>query len=550
MFEIYQRPASKPDAPSGLVAGALLTAALIAVSYSAWRAAGLPFLPFDVFDWIVQALPGFMVTLGIDSMISLFGALGLGTTAGGAKAAGQTMAILGMWLAGAVAGGCLFKLLRLWRSKFAIVLGAVAGVSAGAIAALVSRPASYTAMSGGTAGNAWIVAAFSFWGLALGWSYRRERVSRVMRMERRQFMAQFGAVTAAVTVAGVTFGKLLAARRDSIGGARWSELHAPPNANAAVKPAARTRPELTPLEEHYRSDINTIMPSIRQEDWRLEILGLCSEPLTMTLDELRNAYEPMDQFVTLSCISNPVAGDLIGTQRWTGVSLARLLPAWRLLPEATHLKIRSADGFFEIVSVESIRSDDRVMLAYAWDGLPLSRAHGFPLRIYIPDTYGMKQPKWIVSIEAIDHWEPGYWVLRGWSAQANVRAASVIDTIGAGMMIAQARTGSLVPIGGMAYAGARGISRVEVRVDDGPWMEAELRDPLSPQAWTLWRLDWPLRRGLHTFTVRSHGCCAAAERRRRPAFKDDAVLTIQGLFIDDFTGRELERAVRLHDLAF
>jgi DMSO/TMAO reductase YedYZ molybdopterin-dependent catalytic subunit len=130
----------------------------------------------------------------------------------------------------------------------------------------------------------------------------------------------------------------------------------------------------------------------------------------------------MHQFVTLSCISNPVGGDLTGTTRWTGVSLQRLLPDLRLAPNATHLKIRSADGFYEIVPLEVITSDKRVMLTYAWDGVPLPREHGFPLRIYLPGLYGMKQPKWIESIEATDHWEPGYWVVRGWDKVARMKA--------------------------------------------------------------------------------------------------------------------------------
>jgi hypothetical protein len=90
------------------------------------------------------------------------------------------------------------------------------------------------------------------------------------------------------------------------------------------------------------------------------------------------------------------------------------LPDWRLKPEATHLKIRAADGFYEVVPLAVIKADERVMLAYAWDGVPLPTEHGFPLRIYIPNVYGMKQPKWIESIEATDRWEPGYWVERGW----------------------------------------------------------------------------------------------------------------------------------------
>ncbi len=164
--------------------------------------------------------------------------------------------------------------------------------------------------------------------------------------------------------------------------------------------------------------------------------------------------------------------------------------------------MRSVDDFHEVVALDAIRADERIMLTYAWDGLPLPAEHGFPLRIYIPDRYGMKQPKWIEAIEAIDHDEAGFWVHRGWDSVARTRATSVIDTIGVGMMVIQADQAMRIPIGGIAHAGTRGISRVEVRVDDGPWQQARLREPISPTTWVIWRFDWPFQPGEHTFTVR------------------------------------------------
>jgi hypothetical protein len=183
------------------------------------------------------------------------------------------------------------------------------------------------------------------------------------------------------------------------------------------------------------------------------------------------------------------------------VSLQRFLPTLHLKPNATHLKISSADGFYEIVALSDIQADDRIMLAYAWDGVPLLPEHGFPLRIYIPDLYGMKQPKWIVAIEAVDHWEPGYWVVRGWDAKAQMRSTSVIDTVAKNAVV-NGDGQMLVPIGGIAHAGVRHISKVEISVDNGPWQEAKLRTPLSDLTWVLWRYDWPLQKGQHTFTVR------------------------------------------------
>jgi DMSO/TMAO reductase YedYZ molybdopterin-dependent catalytic subunit len=274
-----------------------------------------------------------------------------------------------------------------------------------------------------------------------------------------------------------------------------------PNAGAGLEPAIGTRSELTRLENHYRIDINTTVPVVDEASWRLAVGGLVDQPLELTLRQIQD-YEPLHQFVTLACISNPLGGSLIGTTRWSGVSLARLLPDWRLKPGATHLKLSSADGFHEVVALDTVRADDRVMLTYAWDGLPLTAEHGFPLRIYIPDLYGMKQPKWIRSIEALDHWESGYWVERGWDRTARMKATSVIDTVAVDMMLSQANETTRIPIGGIAHAGARGISRVEVRADGGPWSEAGLRAPLSGLTWVVWRYDWPFQSGNHVFEVR------------------------------------------------
>jgi hypothetical protein len=168
------------------------------------------------------------------------------------------------------------------------------------------------------------------------------------------------------------------------------------------------------------------------------------------------------------------------------------------------LKIRSADDFFEVVALDAIKADERIMLTYAWDGVPLRREHGFPLRIYVPDVHGMKQPKWIESIEFTDHWEPGFWVERGWNKVAQMHATSVIDTVAVDMTIIGADQRKQVPIGGIAHAGARGISKVEVQVDNGPWEQALIRTPLSQLTWVIWRYDWPFRPGHHTFTVRCY----------------------------------------------
>jgi DMSO/TMAO reductase YedYZ molybdopterin-dependent catalytic subunit len=402
----------------------------------------------------------------------------------------------------------------------ALATGALLGVAS----FLVSLAVNPDARGGPLAAGLWSLVAWLAWGLALGWL--RDRVatasagarpapirsqerdperSGAEMVDRRRFLVRVGGATALITVVGAGVGALVrddggVAAAEGEGSRPWSARNELPNAGATPEPVAGTRPELTPVPDHYRIDINTTPPSVDAGEWRLQVDGLVDQPRSFTLDALRT-YEPVHQFVTLSCISNRLGGDLISTTRWTGVPLQRLLPDLGLQSDATHLRISSVDGFFEVVDLEVARADERVMLAYAWDGLPLPERHGFPLRIYVPDVYGMKQPKWIDRIEAIDGWAAGYWVERGWDAEARMRATSVIDTVQTDMMVA-GEEGRLVPVGGIAHAGARGIERVEVRVDDGPWREAELRPPLSGTTWVLWRYEWPFEPGQHTLTVR------------------------------------------------
>jgi DMSO/TMAO reductase YedYZ molybdopterin-dependent catalytic subunit len=505
---------AEPRISTGALIGALLTAPLIAAFYLGWKLAGLPFAPFEVFDWVTRMLPGSIVTAGIDTLVKVIAALNLGSTDAAAKSAEQLMAIAGFLVAGAIAGVGVCAILRTRGSgspyPVALMLASVAAGALWLVSQSLARAATSPLLRG-----LWIFAAFLAWGAGIGWAHNRLRTepatwaeddqgAHVERIDRRRFLIRLGGATAVITVSGTALGALLGRpERAVVGNERWSANNPLPNARAGVAPAPGTRPEFTPLEDHYRIDINTFPPVVREEGWRLKVGGLVERSLELTLADLRR-YPPTHQFITLSCISNLIAGDLIGTTRWTGVSLQRLLPDLNLRPNATHLKIRSADGFFEVVALETIKSDDRVMLAYAWDGVPLTVDHGFPLRIYIPDLYGMKQPKLIESIEATDRWEEGYWVVRDWDKEARMKATSVIDTVATKGKITDPQGRSLVPVGGIAHAGARGISKVEVRVDEGEWHEASLRMPLSGTTWVIWRYDWPFQPGAHTFTVRCY----------------------------------------------
>lgn len=515
---------------TGALTGVVLTIPFIVVLWLASGLAGLPFVPFDVFDWVARTLPGPLITFGIDTMVAGLRTVGAADISQAAKTAEQIVAITGMVATGAAATGVLFVALQRAgvrnadspfragsRWAFLRSRSSIGGLFTGLVIAvpvlLISLSVNVTASTGPVADAAWILVSFLGWGVLVGWAHSRLGTAAptateageasAVPLDRRRFLVRLGGASAAFTVVGAAVASRLGSVvRAASGGTSWSDLNPLPNADATVLPVAGTRAELTPVPDHYRIDINTRPPVVEEAGWSLRIGGLVEQPTEFTLAGLRAEFEPIHQFITLACISNPIAGSLTSTQRWTGVPLRSILERVRPSGTASHLRITSVDGFHEVVGIDDVLADERIMLTYAWDGLPLPVRNGFPLRIYIPDRYGMKQPKWIESIEAIEGPEDGYWVTRGWDREARMNATSVIDTVGVDMMIAAADTDTIIPIGGIAHAGARGVSRVEVRIDDGEWQPARLREPLSGTTWVIWRFDWTFREGDHTFTVR------------------------------------------------
>ena len=504
---------------SGALAGGLLTAPLVGLMYLLDHSAGLPFAPFALFDWIARVLPGPLVTFGIDMMIDGIRFVGL-SVADAAKTAEQIMAVLLVFFVGVFAYAVFFGVMKSQNIAPKLINGLVLGVLFAAPMAAVSLD-----MGQSTLNPAFdylgVLVPILIWGLAAVPIYRRlitrsdglpteDEVRWAKSIDRRQFLVRLGVASATIIVLSGGVGSVLAQREQRrlnkaiAGSMDETDLSARgpfPNADDPLIPAPGTRPEYTSVEDHYKVFLRTEPTVIDIDTWTLPITGLVDNPLTLTLDEIQSNYESRDQYITLSCISGRIPSSLISTTWWTGVSLQKILADVQVRPEARYIEIRSGDGFHEMVDLDLIASDERIMLAYAWDGHPIPFDHGFPLRIWLPDRYGMKQPKWITSIEVTDEYRKGYWVGRGWDEIAQVKTTSVIDTVAVNDLVE--RDGqTLVPIGGIAFSGDRGISKVEVRVDDGPWQEAQLRAPLSETTWVIWRYEWPFAQGTHTFEVR------------------------------------------------
>jgi DMSO/TMAO reductase YedYZ molybdopterin-dependent catalytic subunit len=503
----------------GGLLGVLITTPILAIMGAASIWPGFTFVPFALFNWFTRILPGPIITFGIDMMIETLRLLGI-DVADAAKTAEQVSAIAIFMALGIVLGVIFTVILNSLRSKPNLLSGLFIGVIVAVLMTLIvffhgqpSVPAIVDLL--------WSFIIFVIWGMILSLSYRRlrthdeEATDQVLedqaleRIGRRQFLITLGVGSASITVIGAGLAGVLSRQERSKAQVsepdtdRVDQIPSLPNVDDPVKPAHGTRLEYTPVEDHYKVFIQLQPTVIAESSWTLPIQGLVDNPLTLTLDDLRNNYSSRDQYVTLSCISGRIPTTLISTTLWTGVSLQEILAEAKVRPEARYLHISSGDGFHETIDLELIESDERIMLCYAWDGKPLPEDNGFPLRIWIPDRFGMKQPKWITGIEVSDEYVPGYWVERGWDEIARVRTRSVIDTVAVDEIYEQDGK-TLVPIGGIAFSGARGISRVEVSVDGGSWRQAQLRSPLSETTWVIWRYDWPFESGSHAFQVRCY----------------------------------------------
>jgi DMSO/TMAO reductase YedYZ molybdopterin-dependent catalytic subunit len=490
---------------------------VVALVYLGEQFARLPFIPFDVFDWMTRALPGGLITFVIDTMVRIITGLHLGPTAAVAKLAEMTIAIVQFIVAGVVFGLVLAVLARRRPGRL-LVLGALGGLIFFFVPAMLVEVWLGFSAAGPLATLVWLAIVFVGWGAVLGRLIRDTAPQPAGAQEpvvsRREFLYLVGAgsFTVLVTALGIGLSPDENALPPTGQGLDVDEMvganntsgpaASPPQEELAARfePAPGTRPELTSNRDFYRIDINTRPPQIDGETWRLELGGLVLSPLSLSIEEIRSRPS-VSQVITQSCISNELGGDLIGTALFTGVRLKDLLEEAGLRRGAQEVYIEAVDGFYESVPIEEAM-DDRTLLVYAMNGEPLPVEHGYPLRIYIPNHYGMKQPKWITRMEVIDHEGEGYWVERGWSKEAIVKTTSVVDNVAINDFDSQS---NLIPVGGIAYAGARGISKVEVQVDNGPWQEAELRTPsLSPLTWVQWRYAWRAEEGRHTNRVRAY----------------------------------------------
>lgn len=283
-----------------------------------------------------------------------------------------------------------------------------------------------------------------------------------------------------------------------IGGGVWTLLRRTTLTRLGLGPSRTT--EVTPTEDFYLVSKNVIDPTVDAGAWRLRVEGNVERPLAFSLDDLR-ALPVTEQWATMECISNPVGGNLMGNARWRGVKLSELLARAGVREGAVDLVTECADGYTESLPLDRAMSPE-VLLVYEMNGEPLTPKHGAPARLQVPGLYGLKSSKWVQTMHVVNEDYLGYWQRQSnWTDGGAVYTECRVDYPPDGVV---ARDGMLLT--GVAYTGLRGVSRVEVSVDDGEtWAEATLDPPLGPLTWRLWSYSWrPVGSGFHTVKARAY----------------------------------------------
>lgn len=322
--------------------------------------------------------------------------------------------------------------------------------------------------------------------------------------ERRRSLLTLGFIGLGA-LSGVA-GSVLTRQRRSVAGDR-DTFALPRVASPATPIPAEVQPRgeglstfITPNADFYRIDTALSVPQLSRADWRLRIHGMVDREITYSFDDLKE-FEAVERAVTLTCVSNPVGGNLISNAMWTGYRIRDLLQRAGIHADADMVLSTSKDGFTAGSPVEALTDDRDSLLAVGMNGVPLPVEHGYPARLVVPGLYGfVSATKWVVDLELtrFDRAQ-AYWTKLGWSAQAPIKTASRIDV---------PRNGQRVPagpitVGGVAWAQHRGIKAVEVRIDDGPWQPASLGTAYSNDTWRLWTFEWQATPGSHVVSARA-----------------------------------------------
>lgn len=490
---------------------ALAVAELVAGIRRDWRSPVL-----DVGDRVIDRVPVFLKEFAIDT----FGTndkpallIGIGTILAGFAALVVGIVGLRRHLLIGLAGVAALSLVGAWAAAtrregapwHAVIPSIAGGVAASGALLLVARRLARPAV--GTVGTVGTVDTFAVVGPD-GMIDAVDPVESGAISTRRQFLGRAGTLVAGLAVA---VGPLAAIGRRLGGRFTASESRGAVVLPAAAEPlpplAAGTDlgiaglgPFITPNADFYRIDTALVAPQVPTDGYTLRVRGMVDRELEFTYDDLLGR-ELIERDITLTCVSNQVGGQYVGTARWLGVRLDELLEEAGIQPGADQVVGRSVDGYTCGFPVDVVRDGRDALVAVGMNGEPLPIPHGFPVRLVVPGLYGyLSATKWLTEIElttfdAFDH----YWVPRGYAAKAPIKLASRIDTPRG---LAKVPAG-IVPIAGVAWHQPVGIEAVEVSIDGGEWQPAELGRVPSNDTWVQWRFDWDAAPGRHDITARA-----------------------------------------------
>ncbi len=455
---------------AGALAGTVAMAFALLVAYLL-SAMGVPYPPVALGQAIIEAMPGWISVPLIELLqfwaqrLLVIGVLALYVTAGAATGVA------------AVTGRV--------RTAFVVGLGALPWVATVTLAQLLAG--SKIDLGGDLLASA--VGAGAFFG-GLASLLAAERVATPAALGRRR--ALFAALAAAgvVAVASTLVGGAARAARARIEpvalAVRRLRTSEPVAAgDPAFEGTSRLTPRLTTNEAHYTVDTALIKPRIDAKTWSLEIAGAVERPYRISYEELLD-MEAVERPHTLECISNEIGGDLISTAVWVGVPMADLLARAVPRADAYDAVLTSVDGYADSIRIAKALDPD-TLVAYLMNGVTLPEEHGYPVRALIPGIYGMKNVKWLQRIEVATFDFQGYWMERGWSDVAAYGTHVRIDTPTA---VPRLVDGSVI-VAGIAFAGQRGISKVEISADGGKtWGDAALEPAPGRHTWRRWRYLW------------------------------------------------------------
>jgi len=332
----------------------------------------------------------------------------------------------------------------------------------------------------------------------------RSTITPIGIPNRREFLAvasAFAGGALALAVVGNQMTKAAAMRARRLAVLPSAARRVPRPTAAHSVGVAGVAPIVVPNDDFYRIDTRFFgAPLVDLDGWRLRITGMVDRPYELTWDELTK-MEMVDSYVTLCCVSNEVGDDLIGNAVWRGVPLASLLERAGVHPDADQIVGRSVDGFTAGFPTSAAFDGRTALLAIGMNGEVLPIRHGWPARLVVAGLYGyVSATKWLEEIEltTFDAYD-AYWIPRGWAQRAPVKTQSRIDTV----VPRHPTADSPLTGAGVAWAPGRGISKVEVQVDDAPFAEARLAEALSDETWRQWAFTWQATAGSHLVRVRA-----------------------------------------------